>query len=240
PASLSYVRGKERDCSKVGIGFSLLSLPMESSEAEVEKAVESCNLDPSVSAFLLQLPLPRSMDPLPALSKIESRKDADGLSPTSIAYLDAGRPRIVPCTALAVWEMLKSEGLEVDGRDVCVIGRGPTSGRPIASLFTCLNATVTLAHSHTLNLASYTKRAEIIVSCVGKSHFVKPDFVSPGSVLIDVGFSFENGVLMGDFDPACFEKASWYTTVPGGVGPMTRAMLLYNVLELCSGLKPAK
>ncbi|MBR4399443.1 MAG: bifunctional methylenetetrahydrofolate dehydrogenase/methenyltetrahydrofolate cyclohydrolase [Aeriscardovia sp.] len=235
PGSASYVRGKERDCAKVGVGFSRLSLPCGASEAEVEEAVEECNLDPSVSAFIVQLPL-RGLDPLPVLSKIRAQKDADGLSPLSVARLEGGRPQIVPCTALAVWEMLKSEGIEVEGKEVCVIGRGLTSGRPISAFLTCLNATVTLAHSRTRNLEKCVRRAEIVVSCAGRPHFIKPGFISPGSVLVDVGFTVREGRLMGDFDPGCFEKAAWYTTVPGGVGPMTRAMLIYNVLELCSGL----
>ena len=236
PASLSYIHGKEKDCRKVGIDFSLLPFPASASEAEIKEAVESCNSDPSLRAFLLQLPLPGGLDPLSALSNIEVEKDADGLSPFSIAALNAGRPKTVPPTALAVWEILKSKGIEIEGKDVCVIGRGLTSGRPISSFFTYLNATVTLVHSHTSHIEKYTKRSEIIVSCVGRGHFIKPDFISPGSILIDVGFSFKDGKLMGDFDPGCFDKALWYTTVPGGVGPMTRAMLLYNVLELSSGL----
>lgn len=235
PGSLSYIRGKEKDCSRVGVEFSRLLLPSGSSESEVKEAVEKCNDDPKVSAFIVQLPLP-GLDPLPVLSKIDPRKDADGLSPISVSRLDAGRPKIVPCTALAVWEMLKSEGIEVEGKDICVVGRGLTSGRPISAFLTCLNATVTLAHSRTRNLEKYTRRSEIIVSCVGRGHFIKPDFISSGSVLVDVGFFMKDGKLMGDFDPSCFEKASFYTTVPGGVGPMTRAMLIYNVLELCSSL----
>lgn len=236
PASLSYIRGKEKDCAKVGIDFFLFSLPSSASEAEVEEAVEACNRDSSVKAFLLQLPLPKGANPLPALLKIDAKKDADGISPISVDCLDAGKPKIVPPTALAVWKMLESERIEVEGKDVCVIGRGLTSGRPISSFLTSLNATVTLVHRRSRHIEKYTKRSEIVVSCAGQGHFIKPDFISPGSVLIDVGFSFKGDKLMGDFDPACFKKASWYTTVPGGVGPMTRAMLLYNVLELCSGL----
>lgn len=233
--SLSYIRGKEKDCGKVGVNFSCLSLPSGSGEKKVKEAVEECNEDPGVSAFIVQLPLP-GLDPLPILSEIDPGKDADGLCPISVSCLDAGRPRVIPCTALAVWEMLKSAGVEVEGKDVCVIGRGLTSGRPISAFLTCLNATVTLAHSHTLNLEKYTRRSQIVVSCVGRGHFIKPDFISPGSILVDVGFFLKDGRLMGDFDPKCFEKALWYTTVPGGVGPMTRAMLVSNVLELCSGL----
>ena len=233
--SLSYIRGKEKDCGKVGVNFSCLSLPSGSSEKKVKEAVEECNEDLGVSAFIVQLPLP-GLDPLPILSKIDPKKDADGLCPISVSCLDAGRPQVIPCTALAVWEMLKSVGVEVEGKDVCVIGRGLTSGRPISAFLTCLNATVTLAHSRTLNLEKYTRRSQIVVSCVGRGHFIKPDFISPGSILVDVGFFLKDGRLMGDFDPKCFEKALWYTTVPGGVGPMTRAMLVSNVLELCSGL----
>lgn len=235
PGSASYVGGKERDCKKVGIGFSRLTLPEGASQREVEEAVEACNADPSVSAFIVQLPLP-GQDPIPVLSKIRQEKDADGLGPICALRLEAGRPRTVPCTALAVWSMLQSEKIGVEGKEVCVIGRGLTSGRPIASFLSSKNATVTLAHSRTQDLEKFTKRAEIVISCVGKGHFIKPSFLSRGQVLVDVGFSVEGGRLMGDFDPTCFESASFYTTVPGGVGPMTRAMLLSNVLDLSSSL----
>ncbi|MBR6440219.1 MAG: bifunctional methylenetetrahydrofolate dehydrogenase/methenyltetrahydrofolate cyclohydrolase [Aeriscardovia sp.] len=233
PGSLSYVAGKERDCKKVGIAFSRLALPKDSSQARVEEAVEECNEDPSVSAFIVQLPL-SGQDPVAVLSKIREEKDADGLGPDSALRLEAGRPRTVPCTALAVWSILRSEGIELEGREVCVIGRGLTSGRPIASFLSSKNATVTLAHSRTRDLEKYAKRADIVISCVGKGHFIKPSSLSSGQILVDVGFSVEEGRLLGDFDPACFENASFYTTVPGGVGPMTRAMLLSNVLNLSS------
>lgn len=235
PASASYVGGKERDCRKVGIDFSRLILPASSTQARLEEAVEECNEDPSVSAFIVQLPLP-GQNPVPVLSKIREEKDADGLGPLSALRLEAGKPRTVPCTALAVWSMLKSAGIDVEGRGVCVIGRGLTSGRPIAGFLVSKNATVTVAHSRTRNLEKYTREAEIVVSCAGRGHFIKPSFLSGGQVLVDVGFSVEGGRLMGDFDPACFEKASFYTTVPGGVGPMTRAMLMSNVLDLSSSL----
>lgn len=232
PRSISYIKGKKKDCEKAGIGFFLQKLSEKAKEGEIVRAVKKYNEDPAISAFIVQLPLPKGTDPISILSEIDEEKDADGLCPKSIARLEAGSPKTCPCTAMAVHEILESEGVRVEGKKVCVIGRGMTSGRPIANFLSYRNATVTLAHSHTENLKNFTSASDVVISCIGKAHLITPDFISEGAVLIDVGISALNGHLYGDFDPGCFEKASLYTPVPGGVGPMTRAMLLKNSLAL--------
>lgn len=245
PASHSYVAGKHRDCEQVGIASIRKELPADASQEELERVIDELNDDPRCTGYIVQLPLPPHMDTNAVLERIDPAKDADGLHPTNLGrlVLNVNEPITspLPCTPHGIVELLTRHGVDLAGRHVLVIGRGVTVGRPIGLLLTRreINATVTLAHTGTRNLPELLAQADVVVAAAGRPHMIGADQIKQGAVLLDVGVSrvedTETGKkkLTGDIDPAAAERASWLSPNPGGVGPMTRAMLLVNVVESC-------
>ena len=245
PGSRSYVAGKHRDCEQVGIASIRRELPADASQEELERVIDELNEDPQCTGYIVQLPLPEHMDTNAVLERIDPAKDADGLHPTNLGrlVLNVGEPMTspLPCTPNGIVELLTRHGVDLAGRTVLVIGRGVTVGRPMGLLLTRreINATVVLAHTGTRNLPELLAQADVVVAAAGKPHMVTAEQVMPGAVLLDVGVSrvpdpeTGKGRLTGDIDPAAAERASWMSPNPGGVGPMTRAMLLVNVVESC-------
>jgi methylenetetrahydrofolate dehydrogenase (NADP+)/methenyltetrahydrofolate cyclohydrolase len=233
PGSRSYVRGKHRDCAEVGIASIQVELPAATSPAELEATIDKLNVDPACTGYLVQLPLPGSLDDNWALSLVDPDKDADGLHPTNLGRLVLGAPGPLPCTPRAVVELLRRHGIALGGAEVCLIGRGTTVGRPLGLLLTrkSENATVTLCHTGSVDVARHTREADIVVAAAGRPGLVTADMVKPGAVCVDVGITRTEQGLVGDVDASVHEVASWVAPVPGGVGPMTRAMLLTNVVE---------
>jgi methylenetetrahydrofolate dehydrogenase (NADP+)/methenyltetrahydrofolate cyclohydrolase len=248
PGSLSYVAGKHRDCAEVGIESIRVDLPAEASAEDVRAAITSLNANPAVTGYIVQLPLPDGLDENAMLELIDPNKDADGLHPTNLGRLVLGVGGTItsplPCTPAGIVEMLQRYDVPIAGKHVVVIGRGLTVGRPLGLLLTRkgLDATVTLTHSRTEGLESYVRRADILVAAVGVAGLVKPDWVMPGAAVLDVGITRvvdpETGKarLVGDVDPAVSDVAGYLSPVPGGVGPMTRAMLLKNVVDAAERL----
>lgn len=245
PASHSYVAGKHRDCEQVGIASIRKELPADASQEELERVIDELNDDPRCTGYIVQLPLPPHMDTNAVLERIDPAKDADGLHPTNLGrlVLNVNEPITspLPCTPHGIVELLTRHGVDLAGRHVLVIGRGVTVGRPIGLLLTRreINATVTLAHTGTRNLPELLAQADVVVAAAGRPHMIGAGQIKQGAVLLDVGVSRvedpETGKkkLTGDIDPAAAERASWMSPNPGGVGPMTRAMLLVNVVESC-------
>jgi methylenetetrahydrofolate dehydrogenase (NADP+)/methenyltetrahydrofolate cyclohydrolase len=233
PGSRSYVAGKHRDCAEVGIESLRIDLPEEATQESVEAAVAELNADPECTGFLVQLPLPKGLDEHRVLGMVDPDKDADGLHPTNLGWLVLGRPAPLPCTPRAVVELLNRYGVDTRGADVVVIGRGVTVGRPLGLLLTrrTENATVTICHTGTRDLAAHTRRADIVVAAAGVPGLVMADMLKPDAVVLDVGISRTANGLVGDVHPSARDAASWIAPMPGGVGPMTRAMLLTNVVE---------
>ena len=248
PGSISYVAGKHRDCAEVGIESIRVDLPADATEADVRAAIVSLNENPSVTGYIIQLPLPNGIDENAMLELMDPAKDADGLHPTNLGKLVLGvntpMTSPLPCTPAGIVEMLERYGVEISGAHVVVVGRGLTVGRPLGLLLTRkgLDATVTLTHSRTRDLETEVRRADIIVAAVGVAGLIKPEWVKPGAAVLDVGITrvvnSETGKarLVGDVDPAVAEIAGHLSPVPGGVGPMTRAMLLNNVVEAAERL----
>lgn len=232
--SKAYVAGKHRDCAEVGINSIRIDLPEDASEAEVIEAVHRLNQDAACTGFIVQLPLPKQIDTRRVLEEIDPTKDADGLHPTNLGLLVLGFAAPLPCTPLGIVELLERSGESWDGKDVVIIGRGTTVGRPLSLLLTNrnINATVTTVHTGTKNLSTHTLKADIVIAALGKAHFVKKEMIKPGAILIDVGLTRTENGLVGDIDPEAHSISSAYSPVPGGVGPMTRALLLKNLLEL--------
>jgi len=233
PASATYVRMKQRDCAEVGMESETHRFGADVPQEGLAALVERLNGDASVSGFFIQLPLPAGLDALPLISAIDPAKDVDGLSPLSAGRLAVGLPSLLPCTPHGVVQLLSRSGVEIGGREAVVVGRSNLVGKPLAQLLLRENATVTVCHSRTKNLPEVTRRAEILVVAAGRRGFVGEEHVREDAVVVDVGIhSKEGGGLTGDVR---FEEvepvASYITPVPGGVGPMTRAMLLYNALE---------
>jgi methylenetetrahydrofolate dehydrogenase (NADP+)/methenyltetrahydrofolate cyclohydrolase len=243
PGSAAYVAGKHRDCAEVGIASIRVDLPATASQAEVEEAVDRLNADPGCTGYIVQLPLPRGVDTNAVLERVDPAKDADGLHPTNLGrlVLRVNEPVTspLPCTPRAVVELVQRYGIELAGADVVVVGRGTTVGRSIGLLLTRreLNATVTLTHTGTRNLAAHTLQADVIVAAAGVPGIVTADMVKPGAVVLDVGVSrvvdpaTGKARLRGDVAPDVADVAAFLSPNPGGVGPMTRAMLLANVVE---------
>ena len=233
PASRSYVRGKIKAAEFVGMDSRLIELPENVQEEALLKEIAALNADPLVDGILVQLPLPAHICEDRVIDAISVEKDVDGFHPQNVAALWLGRPCIVPCTPKGIIHLIRSPGVEVSGRKAVVVGRSNIVGKPVAKLLLDLNATVTIAHSRTRDLAALTREADILVAAVGRPRMITGDMVKPGAVVIDVGINrTEDGHLVGDVD---FESASavagWITPVPGGVGPMTIAMLMQNTLE---------
>lgn len=231
PASEVYVRNKIKGTEEVGMKSLSFNMPENSTNAEVEEVVKSLADDENVDGILVQLPLPKHLDERKILSLIPDTKDVDGFSPNNLGLLSIGMPRTVSCTPLGVMELIKSTGIDLKGKNAVVIGRSNTVGKPMAMLLLNENCTVTVCHSKTDNIAFYTKNADIVVVAVGRPEFLKKDMVKDGAVVIDVGINRVDGKLVGDVDfDAVSEVAGYITPVPGGVGPMTISMLLYNTL----------
>ncbi|WP_300680569.1 bifunctional methylenetetrahydrofolate dehydrogenase/methenyltetrahydrofolate cyclohydrolase [Nocardioides sp.] len=233
PGSTWYVAGKHRDCAEVGIHSLRVDLPGDAPQSAVEEAVLRLNEDPACTGYIVQLPLPRHMDENAILGLIDPTKDADGLHPTNLGWLVLGKQAPLPCTPNGIVELLRRHDVPLDGAEVVVIGRGVTVGRPLGPLLTrrSENATVTLCHTGTRDLAAHTRRADVIVAAAGVPGIVTARMVKPGATLLDVGVSRVDGKIAGDLAPDVWDVAGWVSPNPGGVGPMTRAMLLSNVVE---------
>ncbi|MFF2845023.1 bifunctional methylenetetrahydrofolate dehydrogenase/methenyltetrahydrofolate cyclohydrolase [Streptomyces sp. NPDC058001] len=234
PGSQKYVAGKHRDCAQVGIASIQRELPASASQEEIEAVVHELNADPDCTGYIVQLPLPRGIDENRVLELMDPSKDADGLHPTNLGRLVLNEPGPLPCTPYGIIRLLRQHGVEINGAEVVVVGRGVTIGRPMPLLLTrrSENATVTQCHTGTRDLSAHLRRADIIVAAAGVPHLVKPEDVKPGAAVLDVGVSRdENGKIVGDVHPGVAEIAGWLSPNPGGVGPMTRAQLLVNVVE---------
>lgn len=233
PGSHAYVRGKHRDCAKVGITSLQRDLPADASQAQVEAVIDELNADPSCTGFIVQLPLPGGLDSGAALERVDPAKDADGLHPTNLGRLVLGEPGPLPCTPRGIVELCRRFGVELDGARVVVVGRGVTVGRPLGLLLTrrTENATVTLCHTGTRDLAGHLREADVVVAAAGVAGLVTADQVKPGAAVLDVGVTRTDLGLVGDVAPEVAEVAGLLAPMPGGVGPMTRGMLLTNVVE---------
>ena len=236
PGSISYVNGKHRDCKEVGINSIRFDLPNSATEKDVLAAIADLNASKECTGYIVQLPLPKGINTQRILEAIDPSKDADGLHPFNLGRLVLGYEAPLPCTPRAIVALLDHYKISTQGADITVIGRGLTVGRPLGLLLTRKqeNATVTLTHTGTKDLTQHTKRADIVIAAIGQSHFLKADMIKEGAVVIDVGISRSATGLDGDVCPGVYEKAAYVSPMPGGVGPMTRAMLLTNVVDACS------
>lgn len=244
PGSAAYVRGKHRDSEQIGLNSIQKQLDTDTTQEELEAVIDELNADPACTGYIVQLPLPKHLDTDAILERVDPAKDADGLHPMNLGrlVLNANRPihTPLPCTPRAVIELLERHDIDLRGKDVVVVGRGVTVGRSIGALMTrrAINATVTLTHTGTTDLAEHLRRADVIVAAAGSAHLVRPEDVKPGAIVLDVGVSREEdeetgkAQLVGDVDPGVAEVASWISPNPGGVGPMTRALLVKNVVEM--------
>jgi methylenetetrahydrofolate dehydrogenase (NADP+)/methenyltetrahydrofolate cyclohydrolase len=240
PGSVSYVAGKHRDCSEVGMQSIRIDLPGSATEADVRSAIEELNSASEVTGFIVQLPLPGRMNTRSLLEAVDPAKDADGLHPINLGKLvmsvsgDFQAP--LPCTPAGIVELLNRYGVALAGAQVAVLGRGLTVGRPLGLLLSskAVDATVVLLHSASKNIAQQLRQADVVVAAVGQAGFVKPEWIKPGAAVLDVGITRVNEQLLGDVDPAVLEVAGHFSPNPGGVGPMTRAMLMSNVVKLAT------
>ena len=232
PASQIYVKNKELGCQQVSIHSVTIRLPETASQAELEAQIDKLNADASIHGILVQLPLPQGLDEAAALARILPEKDVDGFHLLNAGKLFTGQHGVVACTPKGAMEMLHRTGIDLSGKEAVVVGRSNIVGKPMAMLLLQENATVTICHSRTANLAEHTRRADVLVAAVGKPRFITADMVKPGAVVIDVGINRVDGKVVGDVDfDAVREVASWITPVPGGVGRMTITMLLANTIE---------
>jgi methylenetetrahydrofolate dehydrogenase (NADP+)/methenyltetrahydrofolate cyclohydrolase len=236
PGSVSYVNGKHRDCKEVGINSIRFDLPNNATEKDILAAIADLNSSKECTGYIVQLPLPQGINTQRILEAIDPSKDADGLHPFNLGRLVLGYEGPLPCTPRAIVALLNHYKISTQGAEITVIGRGLTVGRPLGLLLTRKqeNATVTLTHTGTKDLTMHTKKADIVIAAIGQSHFLKVEMIKEGAVVIDVGISRTANGLDGDVCPGVYEKASYVSPMPGGVGPMTRAMLLTNVVDACS------
>lgn len=236
PGSHSYVGGKHGDCREVGITSIRIDLPASATESDVLTAVKDLNSSKECTGYIVQLPLPKGINTQNVLEAIDPDKDADGLHPMNLGRLVAGYDAPLPCTPRAIVELLRHYKINLDGAEITVIGRGLTVGRPLGLLLTrrAENATVTLTHTGTQDLAKHTRNADIVIAAIGQTHFLKAEMIKPGATLIDVGISRGDSGLNGDISPEAYAIAGFVSPMPGGVGPITRAMLLTNVVDACS------
>ena len=235
PGSHSYVAGKHRDCVDVGIQSIRVDLPASASQRDVLAAIKDLNNAPECTGYIVQLPLPHGIDAQLILEAIDPAKDADGLHPMNLGRLVAGYDAPLPCTPRGIVALLNHYSIPLQGAEVVVIGRGLTVGRPLGLLLSRKqeNATVTLTHTGTKDLASHTRRADIVIAAIGQAHFLTAEMIKPGAAVLDVGISRTDAGLLGDVHPDVMNVASHVAPMPGGVGPMTRAMLLTNVVDAC-------
>ena len=233
PGSRAYVNGKHRDCAEVGIASIRRDLPADATQDQIEAVVDELNADPACTGYIVQLPLPAGIDANRVLSRIDPDKDADGLHPLNLGRLVLGEPGPLPCTPRGIVELLRRYDVPIAGADVTVIGRGITVGRALGLLLTrrTENATVTLCHTGTKDLAGHTRRADIVVVAAGRPGLLTAGMVRPGAAVLDVGITRTDAGLVGDVAPGVREVAGYLAPMPGGVGPMTRAMLLANVVD---------
>jgi len=235
PGSHSYVSGKHRDCQEVGITSIRIDLPASASQADVLAAIKDLNAAKECTGYIVQLPLPQGINTQTILEAIDPAKDADGLHPINLGRLVAGYTAPLPCTPRGIVELINHYKIPLRGAEVVVIGRGLTVGRPLGLLLTRKqeNATVTLTHTGTKDLVAHTKRADIVIAAIGQAHFLKAEMIKKGAAVLDVGISRTDAGLLGDVDPGVMDVAAFVAPMPGGVGPMTRAMLLMNVVDAC-------
>ena len=233
--SHSYVAGKHRDCQEVGINSIRVDLPASATQGDVMAAIKDLNSAKECTGYIVQLPMPNGINAQAILEAIDPAKDADGLHPMNLGRLVSGYAAPLPCTPRGIVALLRHYEIPIAGTEVCVIGRGLTVGRPLGLLLTRKdeNATVTLTHTGTKDLAKHVKQADIVVAAIGKAHFLTAQMIKPGATILDVGISRTGAGLMGDVHPNVSEVAANIAPMPGGVGPMTRAMLLTNVVEAC-------
>lgn len=238
PGSHSYVNMKHRDCAEVGIESIRVDLPADASAELVAEAVRGLNEDDACTGYIVQLPLPKHLDENAVLAMIDPDKDADGLHPINLGKLVLNEPAPLPCTPRGIVELLRRHHVPLAGAEVCIVGRGITVGRPLGLILTrrSENCTVTLCHTGTRDLAAHTRSADIVVAAAGVPHMITADLIAEGAVVLDVGVSRVDGKLTGDVAPDVAQKASWVAPNPGGVGPMTRAMLLQNVVDRAEAL----
>ena len=231
PASRWYVGAKHRDCAEIGVASIRRDLPATATQAEVETVIDELNADPACTAFLVQQPT--GLDEFALLSRVDPDKDVDGLHPVNLGSLVLGQPAPLPCTPTGVLELLRRYDVPIAGAHAVIIGRGITVGRPLGLLLSrrSENATVTLCHTGTRDLPTFTRQADILVSAAGSPNLITPDMVKPGAAVLDVGISRVDGKVAGDVHPDVAEVAGWISPNPGGAGPMTRAMLLRNVVD---------
>ena len=240
PGSRAYVAGKHRDCAQVGIASIRRDLPADATQAQVEEAVLELNEDPACTGYIVQLPLPAGLDDKRVLHLMDPQKDADGLHPVNLGKLVLGEDGPLPCTPRGIITLLRQYGVEIAGAEVTVVGRGITVGRALGLLLTrrSENATVTLCHTGTKDLAAHTRAADIVVVAAGRPGLLTGVMVRPGAAVLDVGITRTEAGLVGDVAPEVAEVAGWLAPMPGGVGPMTRAMLLANVVEAAESHLP--
>ncbi len=235
PASATYVRLKHKDCAEVGITSVGEHLPADTTQEQLHDVIRRFNADPAVDAYLVQLPLPTGLDEVAALLAVDPAKDVDGLHPVNLGKLVMGAPTTVPCTPAGIQELLVRHGVQIEGRHVVIIGRGLTVGRPLALLLALkrphANASVTVVHTGVPDIASFARQADILVAAAGSPGLVKPDWVTPGAVVVTTGATKQGDRVVSDVDEGVGEVASWITPALGGVGPMTRAMLLRNAVD---------
>jgi len=235
PGSHSYVSGKHRDCQEVGITSIRVDLPATAKQADVLAAIKDLNSAKECTGYIVQLPLPQGINTQLILESIDPAKDADGLHPLNLGRLVAGYEAPLPCTPRGIVELINHYKIPLNGAEVVVIGRGLTVGRPLGLLLTRKqeNATVTLTHTGTKDLVAHTKRADIVIAAIGQPHFLKAEMIKKDAAVLDVGISRTSVGLIGDVDPGVMDVAAFVAPMPGGVGPMTRAMLLMNVVDAC-------
>ena len=236
PGSRSYVAGKHRDCTEVGISSIRVDLPESASQADVLAAIKDLNNSAECTGYIVQLPLPKVISANRILEAIDPEKDADGLHPLNLGKLVLGEPAPLPCTPRGIIELLRRYNISTKGAEVVIMGRGLTVGRPLSLMLTRKgdDATVTITHTSTKDVAFHTKRADIIIAAVGSAHLLTPQMVKVGATVLDVGITRTDSGLLGDIHPGVAEVAAYIAPMPGGVGPMTRAMLLSNVVEMAA------
>lgn len=233
PGSHAYVGGKHKDCAEVGINSIRVDLPASATFADIKRAIRDLNNASECTGYIVQLPLPKGIDANAILEEIDPAKDADGLHPLNLGKLVLDQVAPLPCTPRGIVELLERYEVRINGAEVVVVGRGLTVGRPLGLLLSRKreSATVTITHSATLDLQAHLRRADIVVAALGKAHFITADQIKPGAAILDVGITRTDAGLLGDVHPDVKEKAGFFAPMPGGVGPMTRAMLLANVVE---------
>ena len=235
--SHAYVNGKHKDCAEVGISSIRIDLPKTATQTDVMNAITQLNIDSNCTGFIVQLPLPKGLDGNLALEAMDPDKDADGLHPNNLGKLVLGQDGPLPCTPRGIIELLRAYKVEINGANIVIIGRGVTVGRPLGLLLTrkTENATVTLCHTGTKDLTSHLINADIVIAAAGVPHLVKANMIKKGAALVDVGITRTENGLVGDIDPQVKDVAGFFSPMPGGTGPMTRAMLLTNVVERAEG-----